>query len=108
VLAIDPRLLLLDEITSGLDPASSARLVDLLASLPGMAVVTATHNLSIAEELGERAILLHPAGAGILHDGPLAALLADESLLVESGLAHRHAHRHGKRAHAHWHLHDPE
>jgi cobalt/nickel transport system ATP-binding protein len=108
VLAIDPGLLLLDEITSGLDPASSARLVDLLASLPGMAVVTATHNLSIAEELGERAILLHPAGAGILHDGPLAALLADESLLVESGLAHRHAHRHGERAHAHWHLHDPE
>lgn len=108
VLAIDPRLLLLDEVTSGLDPASSARLVDLLAGIPGMAVVTATHNLSMAEELGDRAVLLHPEGGGVLFDGPPATLLADDALLVASGLAHRHAHRHGDRAHAHWHLHDPE
>jgi cobalt/nickel transport system ATP-binding protein len=108
VLAIDPVLLLLDEVTSGLDPAWSARLLDLLAGLPGLAVVSATHNLSIAGELGDRAVLLRPDGQGVAWDGPPAALLADEELLVASGLAHRHVHRHGDRAHAHWHVHDPE
>jgi cobalt/nickel transport system ATP-binding protein len=108
VLAVEPRLLLLDEVTSGLDPASSARLVDLLAGLTGTAVVTATHNLSMAEELGDRAVLLHPAGRGVLRDGPPSGLLGDERLLVASGLAHRHLHRHGEQAHAHWHVHDPE
>jgi cobalt/nickel transport system ATP-binding protein len=108
VLAIDPVLLLLDEVTSGLDPAWSARLLDLLAGLPGLAVVSATHNLSIAGELGDRAVLLHPDGRGVAWDGPPAALLADEALLVASGLAHRHVHRHGEQAHAHWHVHDPE
>lgn len=108
VLAAGPRLLLLDEVTSGLDPASSARLVDLLAGLPGLTVVTATHNLSVAGELGDRALLLDPAGGGVMHDGPVAEILANEELLVRSGLAHRHLHRHGDTAHAHWHVHDPE
>jgi len=108
VLALDPRVLLLDEVTAGLDPASSARLGDLLADLPGLTVVTATHNLSIAEELGERALLLDPKGNGILHDDAAARILADDRLLVASGLAHRHRHRHGDEAHVHWHVHDPE
>ncbi len=108
VLAIDPRVLLLDEVTAGLDPASSARLVDLLAGLPGLTVITATHNLSVAGELGDRALLLDPRGNGVLRDGPVAEILADERLLVASGLAHRHRHRHGDTDHAHWHVHDPE
>ncbi len=108
VLSLEPRLLLLDEVTSGLDPASSARLVDLLASLSGLTVVTATHNLSVAGELGDRGVLLDPAGGGVLRDGPVGEILADEELLVASGLAHRHLHRHGDAAHAHWHVHDPE
>jgi cobalt/nickel transport system ATP-binding protein len=108
VLAVEPRLLLLDEVTAGMDPAWSARLLDLLDGLPGLAVVSATHNLSVAGELGDRAVLLRPDGAGVAFDGPPAALLADEALLVAAGLAHRHVHRHGARAHAHWHVHDPE
>ena len=108
VLAIDPRVLLLDEVTAGLDPASSARLVDLLGSLPGLTVITATHNLSIAEELGDRALLLDARGNGVIHDGAASEIVADDELLVASGLAHRHRHRHGDTDHAHWHVHDPE
>ena len=108
VLAIDPRVLLLGEVTAGLDPASSARLVDLLSDLPGLTVVTATHNLTVAEELGDRAILLDPAGKGVLREGRVAEIVADEDLLVASGLAHRHRHRHGDTDHSHWHVHDPE
>ncbi|HSN92571.1 MAG TPA: ABC transporter ATP-binding protein [Anaeromyxobacteraceae bacterium] len=106
LLAVGPSVLLLDEATANLDPASSAFLVDLLAGLEGVTTVVATHGLGMAEELGTRAVLLSPDGRGVLFDGPPHDLLHDEALLVRSGLAHRHAHRHGTRAHAHWHVHE--
>lgn len=110
IFAVGPRLLLLDEVTANLDPASSARLVDFLAGLPDLTVVASTHNLAVAEELGERALLLAPGRRGLLYDGPTAELVRDERLLVESGLAHRHVHRHGDphHPHAHYHVHDAE
>lgn len=108
LLAVSPRLLLLDEATANLDPATAGRLVDLLAARADLAVVASTHNLTVAEELGSRALLLAPGRRGLLFDGPTAALLADERLLVESGLAHRHRHRHGGADHAHFHVHDAE
>jgi cobalt/nickel transport system ATP-binding protein len=108
ILAIGPRVLLLDEPTASLDPASSARLVDFLAGLTGVTVIASTHNLTVAEELGSRALLLAPGRPGLLHDGPSAALVGNEPLLVESGLAHRHAHRHGGAEHSHFHVHDVE
>ena len=108
ILAIDPRVLLLDEPTANLDPASSALLVDVLAGLEGVTTVVATPNVSMVEELGDRAILLAPGGGGVLYDGPPQGLLRDQDLLLASGLAHRHAHRHGDRAHVHHHLHDAE
>jgi cobalt/nickel transport system ATP-binding protein len=103
ILAGGPRTLLLDEATANLDPASAARLVELLGGLEGVTQIFSTHNLSVAEELAPRAILLAPGRAGVLFDGPTRALLGDERLLVESGLAHRHAHRHGDDEHAHYH-----
>ncbi len=108
LLACDPGVLLLDEATANLDPAWAGRLVDLLAGMDGLTVVAATHNLSVAEELGSRALLLAPGGDGLLHDGPTASLLRDPMLLVRSGLAHRHRHRHGGAEHAHFHVHDVE
>ncbi len=108
VFAVGPKLLLLDEVTANLDPASSARLVDFLLKLDDMTIVASTHNLTVAEELGARAILLAPGHAGVLFDGPTGDLLANDSLLVESGLAHRHVHRHRAAAHVHYHVHDSE
>ncbi len=108
LLAVEPAVLLLDEATAGLDPASVALLVDVLAGVPGLTVVATTHNLSMASEIAERAILLAPGRSGVLFDGPAKDLLQDERLLVESGLAHRHAHRHGGEPHAHYHVHDSE
>ncbi len=108
LLAVEPRALLLDEATANLDPASVGRLVDVLAGIPGLTVVASTHNLSMATELGDRAVLLAPGRPGVLFDGAAHALLHDERLLVESGLAHRHAHRHDGEVHAHYHVHDGE
>jgi cobalt/nickel transport system ATP-binding protein len=108
LLAIEPKVLLLDEPTANLDPATAAGLVDFLGALDGVTVVASTHNLSVAEELGSRAVLLAPGRAGVCFDGPTTELIRDDRLLVESGLAHRHAHCHGAIAHAHYHLHDSE
>jgi cobalt/nickel transport system ATP-binding protein len=108
LMAIGPKALLLDEATASLDPASAARLVDFLGALQETTVIVSTHNLSIAEELGARAVLLAPDRPGVCFDGATADLLANEPLLVETGLAHRHAHRHGTTAHAHFHVHDSE
>jgi len=108
ILAIDPKVLLLDEPTASLDPASAARLVDFLGRLRGVTVIASTHNLSVVEELGARAILLAPGRAGALYDGPSQALVRNGPLLVESGLAHLHPHRHGGAEHAHFHVHDAE
>jgi cobalt/nickel transport system ATP-binding protein len=106
LLAIGPKVLLLDEPTANLDPATSARLVDLLAGLRDTTVIVSTQNLSAVEELGDRALLLAPGRPGLLFDGPPADLAGDDRLLVESGLAHRHVHRHGGAEHAHFHVHD--
>jgi cobalt/nickel transport system ATP-binding protein len=108
LMAIGPKVLLLDEATANLDPAWSARLVDFIGALEDTTVITSTHNLSIAEELGARAVLLAPGRGGICFDGPTVELVGNERLLVESGLAHRHGHRHGATAHAHYHVHDSE
>jgi cobalt/nickel transport system ATP-binding protein len=106
LMAVGPRVLLLDEPTANLDPASAARLVDFLGQLEGVTVIASTQNLTVVEELGARALLLAPGRPGLLYDGPAAALVADEPLLVEGGLAHRHAHRHGGAEHVHFHVHD--
>jgi cobalt/nickel transport system ATP-binding protein len=108
LMAMHPKVLLLDEATANLDPASSARLVDFLSGLEGTTVIVSTHNLSLAEELGTRAILLAPGRPGVCFDGATSDLLGDERLLVETGLAHRHGHRHGATEHAHYHVHDSE
>jgi cobalt/nickel transport system ATP-binding protein len=108
ILAVGPKVLLLDEPTASLDPASSARLVDFLGRLPGVTVIVSTHNLSVVEELGPRAVLLAPGRSGTLYDGPSAPLVRNGPLLVASGLAHLHPHHHGRAEHAHFHVHDSE
>ncbi|MCX7898170.1 MAG: energy-coupling factor ABC transporter ATP-binding protein [Rhodocyclaceae bacterium] len=103
VLALKPRLLLLDEPTANLDPMTVAWLADYLLDT-SQTVIIATHNLSLAAELGARCWIL--SGGRLLFDGPTTRALADLSLLEAAGLAHRHRHRHGPRLHRHLHGHD--
>ncbi len=104
LLALDPEWLLLDEPSASLDPATVGWLIDLLIH-SGKTLVVATHNLSLAAELGQRCIVMGNGG-GVLFDGPIQSALTDLPLLEKAGLAHRHAHAHGAVEHAHVHVHD--
>jgi len=102
LLALDPGFLALDE--PSLDPATVGWLIDTLLD-SGRTVLVSTHNLSLAAELGDRALILDAAGK-LCYDGPLLPALQDVELLQAAGLAHRHRHRHGSHAHVHLHAHD--
>jgi cobalt/nickel transport system ATP-binding protein len=104
LLALEPEALLLDEPSSSLDPATIGKLIDLLRHSK-QTLVVATHNLSLAAELGERAVVMG-AGGRILFDGPLRHALEDLALLEWAGLAHRHSHHHDGVDHVHVHTHD--
>lgn len=104
LLALEPELLLLDEPAAALDPRSTGWLVDFLAGLD-CTVITTTHNLSLAPELGSRALVLG-AGHDLIYDGGIETFLADEQRLLAANLVHIHKHRHGGVEHRHFHVHD--
>jgi len=83
VLAMDPRLLVLDEPSANLDPRARRELLDLLAGLDRTLLVV-THDLPFAAELCERAVIL--AGGRIAADGACTALLEDAALLARHDL----------------------
>lgn len=78
VLAMRPDLLVLDEPSSGVDPAGRRELVTTLQSLDITQLVI-THDLPFALELCERAVIVD-AGR-VVADGPTADLLENDELL---------------------------
>lgn len=83
VLAMEPRLLVFDEPTAGLDPRGRRQLIDLLADLP-VTMIGATHDLLFAAESFGRMVVLD--GGRIVADGPTLELLQDAQLLERHGL----------------------
>jgi polar amino acid transport system ATP-binding protein len=75
-LAMKPRLLLLDEVTSALDPELVGEVLALVRELAegGMTMVVATHEMSFARELADRVYFLD-AGQ-ILESGPPAEIFS--------------------------------
>lgn len=104
LLVLEPRVLLLDEPTSHLDPRSTAMLVELLQEVRATVLVS-THTLSLAEELGERAVILAEDHRPV-YDGPTASVRENRDLLIRANLVHSHRHRHGPHEHRHYHDHD--
>ncbi|MER5884635.1 ABC transporter ATP-binding protein [Streptomyces sp. NPDC001941] len=78
VLAMEPEILVLDEPSSNLDPASRRELADVLRSLD-VTVLMVTHDLPYALELCPRAVIL--SDGVIAADAPTGELLGDEELM---------------------------
>ncbi|MCH0569447.1 ABC transporter ATP-binding protein [Streptomyces sp. MUM 136J] len=78
VLAMEPEILVLDEPSSNLDPASRRELADILRSLD-VTVLMVTHDLPYALELCPRSLIL--SDGVIAADGTTADLLADDALM---------------------------
>ena len=76
-LAMHPRLLLLDEVTSALDPELVAEVLDVIRELAsgGMTMLIATHEMSFARDVANRVCFLD-AGR-ILEEGPPEAIFGE-------------------------------
>ena len=69
-LAMEPRLLLLDEITSALDPELVGEVLNIVRDLArdGMTMMLATHEMGFAKEVSSKVCFLHE---GVIHEeGP--------------------------------------
>ena len=73
-LAMDPELMLLDEVTSALDPELVAEVLELIRELAagGMTMVIATHEMAFARDIADRVCFLD--GGVILEQGPPDAI----------------------------------
>ncbi len=78
VLAMRPEILVLDEPSSNLDPASRRELADIVRALP-VTLLMVTHDLPYALELCPRSVILDDGV--IVADGETGALLADADLM---------------------------
>jgi len=78
VLVMEPEILVLDEPSSNLDPASRRELADILRSLD-ITVLMVTHDLPYALELCPRSVVL--SDGVVVGDGPTYDVLLDEDLM---------------------------
>ncbi|MDZ7698664.1 MAG: ATP-binding cassette domain-containing protein [Deltaproteobacteria bacterium] len=120
VLAMKPRLLILDEPTAGLDPKGEALLLHILKDLQ-VTLLLVSHDIFFINELTERTLVMHRGQ--IIKDLPTHAFSKDERLGNLNGLSfvyrergaaaisllqyehehpHVHTHRH-EHEHAHTH-----
>ena len=83
VLAMRPEILVLDEPSSNLDPASRRELADILRSLD-VTILMVTHDLPYAVELCERSVVL--SEGAIVADGATREVLADDALMTRHRL----------------------
>jgi cobalt/nickel transport system ATP-binding protein len=78
VLAMEPEILVLDEPSSNLDPASRRELAEILTSLD-ITMLMVTHDLPYALQLCPRSVILD--GGVIAADGPTQDLMANPALM---------------------------
>ena len=78
-LAMRPRLMLLDEVTSALDPELVSEVLDVIRELAegGMTMLIATHEMGFARDIASRVCFL--ADGQIIEQGPPAQLFSQPS-----------------------------
>jgi polar amino acid transport system ATP-binding protein len=74
-LAMDPQVMLFDEVTSALDPELVKEVLDTMRELAseGMTMLVVTHELGFAREVADQVVFMD--GGGIVEQGPPAQVL---------------------------------
>ncbi len=83
VLSMRPKILVLDEPSSGLDPRSRRALMKLLADFR-QTILIATHDMRMVRDVFPRTLIMD--GGVVVSEGPTDTILADRALLEEHGL----------------------
>ncbi|MGE5462838.1 MAG: energy-coupling factor ABC transporter ATP-binding protein [Syntrophothermus sp.] len=83
VLSMDPKILILDEPSAGLDPRARRTLINLLRELP-ITMLVSTHDMAMVRELFPRTVVMDDGR--IVADGNTREILENEKLLNEHGL----------------------
>ncbi len=81
-LALNPKILFLDEPTAGLDPISAAELDNLILKINrinGTTIVIITHELATIFKVAHRVIMLEKSKKGIIAEGDPATLKKNSS-----------------------------
>jgi polar amino acid transport system ATP-binding protein len=94
--AMEPKILLLDEITSALDPELVGEVLDVVQALAaeGMTMLVVTHEIGFARDASNRIVFM--AGGVVAADGPPATIFAPDqqserlqAFLARFSAAHR-------------------
>jgi phospholipid/cholesterol/gamma-HCH transport system ATP-binding protein len=91
-LALDPRILLVDEPSAGLDPITADEIDELLLGLKragGVTLVVVTHNIPSARKLGDRLLMLHEGR--VVAEGTPADMDSSDDQMVRAFMASQHA-----------------
>ena len=83
ILAMQPKLLLMDEPSTALDPRNRRTLIGVLRARPEGKLI-ASHDLDLILETCRRVLLI--SGGRLAADGPAQTILRDRTLLEENGL----------------------
>lgn len=87
ILAMEPKILVVDEPTGDLDPSNALKIEALLKSLRdehGISVVVALHDLDMAARLADRICIVK--GGSVVAEGKPENILYNEELLKSAGL----------------------
>ncbi|CAN5697971.1 ATP-binding cassette domain-containing protein [soil metagenome] len=91
-LALDPKVLLVDEPSAGLDPITSAEIDDLLSGLKGQGgttLIVVTHNIPSARHIGDELLMLHEGR--VVARGTPAEMEASDNEMVQAFMASKNA-----------------
>jgi energy-coupling factor transport system ATP-binding protein len=84
VLAMRPKVLIVDEPTTGMDWKTSIAMMDLIKKLnqEGMTVIFITHNMEIVAEYARRVVVLFDGQ--VLLDGPTSLVFSQQNVLIKA------------------------
>ena len=76
-LAMEPKLMLFDEVTSALDPELVKEVLDVMRALAreGMTMIVVTHEMGFASDVGDRVVFIDDGV--IVEEGPARQLIED-------------------------------